>query len=108
MTTENASSTTTTTNKRVRFTDPSCDPSPILKTPGKALTPKGTALQSVRTYASTLRKHLSPIILNAGETNINLTHSWTSKVRQLKKMEDDDDYLPHSTRNVDFEFRVTK
>ena len=63
---------------------------------------------SVRTYASTLRKHLSPIFLNAGETNINLTHSWTSKVRQLKKMEDDDEYLPRSTRNVDFDFRVTK
>ena len=108
MTTEYASDTMTTTNKRVRFTDPSSEPSPILKTAGKPLTPKGLALMSVRTYASTLRKHLSPILLNAGETNINLTHSWTSKVRQLKKMEDDDEYLPRSTRNVDFEFRVTK
>ena len=108
MTTEDASSTMTTTNKRVRFTEPSSEPSPILKNTGKTLTPKGIALHSIRTYALTLRKHLSPIILNAGETNINLTHSWTSKVRQLKKMEDDDDYLPRSTRNVDFEFRVTK
>ena len=98
----------TTTNKRVRFTEPTITTSPILKKEGSSLTPKGMALNSVRTFASTLRDTLSPIILNAGETHITLLHKWTTKVRQLKKMEDDDEFIPRSARLVNFDFRVSK
>ena len=108
MTTEDASSTMTTTNKRVRITEPVNTNLPILKKNGLTLTPKGMALTSVRTFAMTLRDTLSPIILNAGETHITLLHKWTTKVRQLKKMEDDDEFIPRSARLVNFEFRVTK
>ena len=98
----------TTTNKRVRFTDLTSDDSPNTPTPGSILTPKGIALKSVRSFAATLRKHLAPIIINAGESHVDLLHKWTTKVRQLKKMEDDDDFIPRSARMVNFEFRVPK
>ena len=106
MTSENASGATNIANKRVRFTAPVSEPSTNLVE--TSLTPKGQAIRSVRNYASTLRKHLSPIIIMAGETNMTSAHNWTTKSRQLKKMEDDDEFIPRSARIIDFEFRVNK
>jgi len=108
MTSQNASSTMTSTNKRVRFTDLTGDTSPNTTTIGNTLTPKGIALQSIRVFAVTLRKHLQPIIIHAGESHVDILHKWATKVRQHKKMEDDDEFIPRSARMVNFEFRVSK
>ena len=82
--------------------------SPIQQTSSSTLTPKGTALLSVRNYAATLRKHLAPIITTAGETNIALMHNCMTKFKQHKNMEDDAEFIPRSARLVNFEFRVSK
>ena len=99
--------TMNSTNKRVRFHDPTVNDSPIQLTLSSDLTPKGTALLSVRNYAATLRKHLKPIITTAGETNIALMNNWMTKLRQHKRMEDDVELIPRSAR-INFEFRVNK
>ena len=44
----------------------------------------------------------------AGETNMASAHIWTTKSRQLIKMEDDDEFIPRSARIINFEFRVNK
>ena len=111
MTTENAPSTMTSTNKRVRFEDPTsansnASPSTLKTTVN--LSPKGYTLSSIRSFTVTLRQHLSPIALKAGETHIDLLHKLLLKMRQLNKMDDDDDFIPRSARLVNFDFRVTK
>ena len=107
MTSEDASSTINPTNKRVRFHDQTDNDSPIQLTLSSDLTPKGTALLSVRNYAATLRKHLKPIITTAGETNIAHMNNWMTKLKLYKRMEDDIELIPRSAR-INFEFRVSK
>ena len=97
-----------TTNKRVRFTTPSVIDMTTSLTPGSTLTPKACSIQSVRSFAVTLRKHLSPIIQNAGLSHIELLHKWSTKCRQHCKMEGDDTFIPRSARLMNFEFRVSK
>ena len=70
--------------------------------------PKGVALSSVRTSVTSLRKHLSPIILKAGESHIDSLHKLLSKVRQFVKMEGDEEFIPRSARLIEFEFRTSK
>ena len=96
------------TNKRVCFDNPSTMNTPKPLTAGFDLTPKASSLLSVRNFAATLQKHLSPIYLSAGISHIERLHSWTTKVRQYSKMEDDTEFIPRSARLVNFEFRVTK
>ena len=106
MTTETATSNMTSTNKRVRFSNKEDDaPKPATMT---VLSPNGTAKAAVRTYAESLSRTLSPIILTAGEHFSDRVHKLISKATQLKKMEDDDEFIPRSARLVNFEFRVTK
>ena len=98
MTTETATSNMTSTNKRVRFSDKEVDPpKPATMT---ALSPNGAAKAAVRTYAASLSSTLSPIILTAGEHYSDRVHKLISKATQLKKMEDDDDFIPRSARLV--------
>ena len=96
------------TNKRVRFDDPPDLNTPILLTAGVELSPKASSLLSVRTFAATLQKHLSPIYLSAGLSHIEHLHSWSTKVRQYSKMADDIEFIPRSARLVDFVFHVSK
>ena len=99
-----------TTNKRVRFDEPTHPPTdmPKLLTANATLTPKAASTQSVRSFAATLRKHLSPILLEAGLSHIENLHKWNTKCSQLQKMKDDDEFIPRSARLGDFEFRVSK
>jgi len=97
-----------TTNKRVRFTHQSETNMPKIKTSGDALTPKAASITSVRNFAATLRKHLSPIILTAGLTHIDLLHKWSTKCRQHGKMDADEEFIPRSARLVNFDFRVPR
>ena len=96
------------TNKRVRFSNQSEANTPKTPTPGAAMTPKANSITSVRNFAATLRKHLSPIILTAGLTHVDLLHKWSTKCRQHGKMEADEDFIPRSARLVNFDFRVTR
>ena len=99
-----------TTNKRVRFEEPTTPPTnmPKLTTKNATLTPKAASIQSVRAFSETLRKHLSPIFLSAGLSHIEHLHKWNTKCSQLQKMKDDGEFIPRSTRLCDFEFRVSK
>ena len=110
MTSESATDAMNNSNKRVRFEEPSPMPSNSPSTTVQATnqSPKGVALTSVRTSVMSLRKHLSPIILKAGESHIDSLHKLLSKVRQFVKMEDDEEFIPRSARLVDFEFRTSK
>jgi len=110
-TTENASDAMTSTNKRVRFDNSTSAqlndlPSSMKNTAN--LSSKGCALTSVRSFTVTLRQHLSPIIQKAGETHLDLLHKLMTKMRQLLKMENDDEFIPRSARLVNFDFRVSK
>ena len=108
MTTVPASDAMTNTNKRVRFNTPSLTGMPKSLTDESNVTPKATSIQSIRIFAATLRKHLSPIILNAGLTHIELLHKFSTKCRQHAKMESDEDFIPRSARLMNFEFMVSK
>ena len=108
MTTIPASSAMITTNKRVRFDDLPDDNMPKPLTSGTNLTPKASSIQSVRSFAATLRKHLSPIYLNAGFSHIECLHKWNHKCLQLRTIADDDEFIPRSARLGNFEFRVSK
>ena len=95
----------TSMNKRVWFTNPDLPNTP----PASAiLSPKGAAQAAVRAYAASLQDTLSPIILTAGEHFIDQVHKLIIKAVQPQKMNDDADFIPRSTRLVNFEFRVTK
>ena len=110
MTTETAPGAMNTTNKRVRFEDPTSAPndSPSQQTVNQNQSPKGLALSLIRAFTVTLRKHLSPIVLKCGESNLDLLHKMITKMNQFKKMDDDQDYIPRSANLINFEFRVTK
>ena len=98
------------TNKRDRFEEPTSTTSTISPSPKITAntSPKGVALHLVRIFVTSLRKHLSPIILKAGESHIDHLHKLLTKIRQLRKMEDDADFIPRSARLVEFEFRTSK
>ena len=100
----------TNADKRVRFEEPTSatsiiSPSPKIK---QNSSPKGVALHLVRIFVTSLRPHLSPIILKAGESHLDHLHKLLTKVRQLTKMEDDAEFIPRSARLVEFEFRTSK
>ena len=111
MTSEIATSVMNSTNKRVRFEEPTSNTtihSPSTKDQSTNQSPKGVALTLVRTFVKSLRKHLSPIVLKAAESHIDKLHKLLTKVRQLKKMDDDEDFIPRSARLVEFNFRTSK
>ena len=108
MTTETASDAMNTTNKRVRFSNQDELHTPQTTTTGAGMTPKATSIKSVRNFAATLRTHLSPIVLSAGLSHIDLLHKWSTKCRQHGKMENDVDFIPRSARFVHFDFEVSK
>ena len=107
MTTETATSTMNNSNKRVRFSDKEVS-TPKPKSTMATLSPNGATKAAVRVYAELLSSTLSPIILTAGEHFADRVHKLISKATQLKKMEDEDDFIPRSARLVNFEFRVSK
>ena len=111
MTDENASSVTNSTNKRVRFGETPLTTNDLTSPSNDSanLSSKGCALLSARTYAVTLRRHLSPIVKKAAESHIDMLHKLVCKMDQYRKMEDDYDFLPRSARNAsNFEFSVSK
>lgn len=103
-----ASNAMTTINKRVQFDYPPDDNIPKPLTHDTNLTPKASSIQSICSFAVTLRKHLSPIYLTAGLSHIEHLHKWNHKYLQLKKMADDDNYTPRSARLDTFQFRVSR
>ena len=110
MTTENAPSELNSSNKRVRFEDPTSAQNdlPSLESVSSNQSPKGLALSLVRTFTVSLRKHLSPIVQKCGESNLDLLHKLITKMNQYNKMDDDPDYIPRSANLINFDFRVTK
>ena len=108
MASENALNAMVPTNNWVWFDDPIAsqnDLSSILNL-GNSKSPKGCALTLIRSFAVTLQQHLSHIVQNAVVSHTDLLHKLMTKMDQLTKMGDNDDFIPHSARMVDFNFRV--
>ena len=111
MTTENAPSELRSTNKRVRFEDPTSAPnvSPSIQSTSANHSPKGLALSLVGTFTVTLRRHLSPIIKKCGESNLDILHNLVTKMNQYSKLDDEKDTLPCSvTHLVNFDLKSPK
>ncbi len=71
-----------------------------------AKAPKALAESFMRGYVVTLQPQLAPILENLGLQHIKLLSCAYNKTQQIKRMEDDDEYFPHSTCE-EFKFHVT-
>ena len=96
------------TNKRVRFSEePSSLPS-ALSTKSSKLSPKTVALSSLRSFTATLQPNLKPIFTNLGEEWLDIVSRHRTKMLQVMKMMNDEDFIPRSARTVNFTFHVPK
>ena len=69
--------------------------------------PKAQALATITTHTATLLPTLSTILLNLGETHLDLLHRRFNKLSQLRRMEPDNTIIPRSAR-LKFELSVPK
>ena len=104
MTSETASDTMNSTNKR--FETLTSAPKDLhITTSNKSgnTSSKDYALTSFNTLAVALYQHLSPIIKKS-QDYINLLQNLIKKMNQLNKMNDDSEFTPRAARVVYFDF----
>jgi hypothetical protein len=92
---------TTATTKRTRF-DASASAGKAEATPPKAL-----AANQVKAYIVSLQQDIGSILEKRGLNHISLQAKALNKSFHITKMEDDEEFIPHSAR-IEFTYKMSK